>query len=173
MSVAAELYDLQEVDLALDRHRARLQEIEEAIQESEELVQARQLKEEASQVVAGLRSRQTELEWDVDNVRSKASEVEVKLYGGTVRNPKELSDLDTDLKLLKGRHPGVRTSCLRLWRKSIPLTLSRKGAGDLFPVRSGLEANRDQLLEEKQVLSRKSSVWSQRRDSPMQLTKRC
>ena len=103
MSVAAELYDLQEVDLALDRHRARLQEIEEAIQESEELVQARQLKEEASQVVAGLRSRQTELEWDVDNVRSKASEVEVKLYGGTVRNPKELSDLDTDLKLLKGQ----------------------------------------------------------------------
>ena len=171
MSVAAELYDLQEVDLALDRHRARLQEIEEAIQESEELVQARQLKEEASQVVAGLRSRQTELEWDVDNVRSKASEVEVKLYGGTVRNPKELSDLDTDLKLLKGRHPGVRTSCALMGSDTADAESQRRRRP--IPSSSGLEANRDQLLEEKQVLSRKSSVWSQRRDSPMQLTKRC
>jgi predicted nucleic acid-binding Zn-ribbon protein len=37
----------------------------------------------------------------VDEVRRKATEIENKLYGGTVRNPKELSDLSDDLKSIK------------------------------------------------------------------------
>ena len=150
MSVAAELYDLQEVDLALDRHRARLQEIEDAIPESEELVQARQLKEEAVQVVAGLRSRQTELEWDVDDVRSKASAVEAKLYGGTVRNPKELSDLDTDLKLLKGQASKREDILLALMEEVDAADAeSQRAQATYSQLEADWRANCDQLLVEK------------------------
>jgi predicted nucleic acid-binding Zn-ribbon protein len=149
MSVAAELHDLQEVDLALDRHRARLQEIEDAIQESEELVQARQLKEEASQVVAGLRSRQTELEWDVDDVRSKASAVEAS-YGGSVRNPKELSDLDTDLKLLKGQASKREDVLLALMEEVDAADAESQTAQATYSqLEADWRANCDQLLEEK------------------------
>jgi predicted nucleic acid-binding Zn-ribbon protein len=52
-------------------------------------------------VVAELRSRQQELEWSVEEARTKAGNIEAKLYGGTVRNPKELEDLQADLKSLK------------------------------------------------------------------------
>lgn len=150
MSVAAELYDLQEVDLALGRHRVRLQEIEDAIHESEELVQARQLKEEASQVVAGFRSRQTELEWEVDDVRSKASEVEAKLYGGTVRNPKELSDLDTDLKLLKGQTSRREDILLALMEEvDAADAVSQEAQATYSQLEADWKANCDQLLEEK------------------------
>ncbi len=103
MAIAAELYALQEIDLALDRDVARLAEIEDGLRESEELVQTRQLQEEKAQAVTELRARQKELEWDVDEVRAKASEVEAKLYGGTVRNPKELSDLQADLSALQSQ----------------------------------------------------------------------
>lgn len=103
MTSAAELHALQEIDLALDRARARLADIEAELDESGELVEARQRAEESGQVVAALRSRQADLEWAVDEVRGKASEIEKKLYGGSVRNPKELEDLQADLLSLQGR----------------------------------------------------------------------
>jgi predicted nucleic acid-binding Zn-ribbon protein len=101
MSVVSELSSLQELDLALDRALSRLQEIEEGLKETEELRLAREVKDEKEAAAELLRARQKELEWQVEEVRSKASEVETKLYGGTVRNPKELSDLDADLRALK------------------------------------------------------------------------
>lgn len=98
MTTAAELFALQEVDLALDKAVARFADIEGALVESEELINARQDVEERRRAVAEFRSQQSDLEWSVDEARSKASEVERKLYGGTVRNPKELSDLQQDLQ---------------------------------------------------------------------------
>lgn len=103
MTTTADFFALQEIDLALDRGLARLAEIDAELGESEELIDARNLVEEKRQIVAGLRSRQSDLEWSVDEVRRKASEVEGKLYGGSVRNPKELADLDADLRSLKAR----------------------------------------------------------------------
>jgi predicted nucleic acid-binding Zn-ribbon protein len=103
MSTAAELFALQEIDLALDKALARLAEIEEALHETEELIEARGAVEEKEGVVSELRSRQKDLEWSVEEVRTKASEIEGKLYGGSVRNPKELSDLDADLKSIKSQ----------------------------------------------------------------------
>ncbi|MBI2912779.1 MAG: hypothetical protein HYY03_02525 [Chloroflexi bacterium] len=103
MTSAADLFALQEIDLALDRASARLAEIEAALGESEELVEARRLADEKRQVVAQLRSRQADRETEVDDARAKESEVEKKLYGGTVRNPKELQDLQADVTSLQGQ----------------------------------------------------------------------
>ena len=103
MSIASDLYTLQEIDLALDSAVARLADIEAELHETEELLEARHAVDERQAGVDQLCSRQTDLEWSVEDVRTKASEVEGKLYGGTVRNPKELSDLDADLKSLKAQ----------------------------------------------------------------------
>lgn len=103
MSIASDLYSLQEIDLALDSAVARLADIEAELHEPEDLLEARRLVEEKQAAVDQLRSHQSDLEWAVEEVRIKASEVEAKLYGGTVRNPKELSDLDADLTSLKAQ----------------------------------------------------------------------
>jgi predicted nucleic acid-binding Zn-ribbon protein len=101
MATAAELFALQETDQALDRALARHAEIEAQLVESEELVSAREALEESRKAENELRSRVSDAEELVDEVRRKATEVEDKLYGGTVRNPKELSDLSDDLKSIK------------------------------------------------------------------------
>lgn len=118
MTVVADLLNLQETDLALDRARARLQEIEEGLQESEDLVEARRVRSEREEVLSGFRARQKEIEWEVDEVRAKASEMEAKLYGGTVRNPKELSDLDADVRALKGATSKREDSLLSLMEEA-------------------------------------------------------
>ncbi len=101
MTTAAELFALQEVDLALDSATARLAEIEESLVETEDLIAARQEVEEKRAAVAVLRRQQQELEWSVDEVRQKAKEVEDKLYGGAIRIAKELADLQADLKSIQ------------------------------------------------------------------------
>jgi len=103
MTTAPELNALQETDQALDRGRARLAEIEVQLGENEQLMSARDVATEKREVVNQLRSRLSDAEWSVEEVRQKAADVERKLYGGTVRNPKELSDLDADLKSLKAQ----------------------------------------------------------------------
>jgi len=103
MTNAADLFALQEIDLALDSAIARLAEIEAELGETEELIDARALVEEKRAPATALRSRQKDLEWAVDEIRVKTTAIEEKLYGGSVRNPKELSDLDADLKSLKSQ----------------------------------------------------------------------
>lgn len=102
MAIAAELYVLQEIDSAIDAARAALAAVEEQLGETEELTSARAAVEEHREALRGLHESQRDVEWQVDDARSHVTAVESKLYGGTVRNPKELAGLNDDANMLKG-----------------------------------------------------------------------
>ncbi|SRR6266542_3237802 len=101
MTTAPDVLALQETDQALDRAQARLTDVEAQMGESDGLIAARRAVVERQELLTQLRSRLHDAEWSVDDAREKASVVEGKLYGGTIRNPKELSDLDADLSSLR------------------------------------------------------------------------
>ena len=103
MAIAAELYALQEIDSAIDSAQATLAAVEEQLGETEELVAARAAIEEHREALRSLRDSQKDIEWQVDDARSHLAAVERKLYGGTVRNPKELAGLNDDANMLKGQ----------------------------------------------------------------------
>ena len=48
-----------------------------------------------------LGDQQKESEWEVNEVKEKARSVREKLYGGRIRNAKELQDLQADLNSLQ------------------------------------------------------------------------
>jgi predicted nucleic acid-binding Zn-ribbon protein len=160
MSIAADLYSLQEIDIAVDRAVQRHQEIEDALEETEELKEARQESEERTKVSDALKGRQAELETEVEDIRAKAGEVEKKLYSGTVTNPKELSDLDADVKAIKaqaGRREDVLLSLLVELEEAEASRLESTAAyseiesswrvkhEELLVEKAGLEPERDQL----------------------------
>lgn len=103
MTTAAELLALQETDLAIDSAVARLTEIEAQLGETEELIEARQWVDLCRERLRPLEERQRGLDWEAEEVRGKAAAIENKLYGGTVRNPKELEDFQADLTSLRGQ----------------------------------------------------------------------
>ena len=103
MAIAAELYALQEIDSAIDAARATLVAVEEQLGETEELAAARAAVEEHRGALQALHDGQRDIEWQVDDARSHLTAVESKLYGGTVRNPKELAGLNDDANMLKGQ----------------------------------------------------------------------
>jgi len=103
MAIAAELYALQEIDSAIDVAQATLAAVEQQLGETEELTSARAAVEEHREALRGLHDGQRDVEWQVDDARSHVTAVESKLYGGTVRNPKELAGLNDDANMLKGQ----------------------------------------------------------------------
>jgi predicted nucleic acid-binding Zn-ribbon protein len=103
MAIAAELFALQEIDSAIDVARTTLMAVEEQLGETEELTAARAAVEEHREALRGLHASQKDIDWQVDEARSHLAVVEGKLYGGTVRNPKELSGLNDDASMLKGQ----------------------------------------------------------------------
>src|SRR3989304_5339716 len=76
MTTAAELYALQETDLAMDSAVARLNEVEAQLGETEELVSARELVEQRRGETHQVQERQKGLDWDAEEVRRKALELE-------------------------------------------------------------------------------------------------
>jgi predicted nucleic acid-binding Zn-ribbon protein len=101
MSRAHSLYRLQEIDRALDENHARLDEIRRMLGDSEELERANA---NLTQAESTLRVIQTELknaEYTVETQRNRIEETEATLYGGQIKNPKELHDLQMEVDALK------------------------------------------------------------------------
>jgi uncharacterized protein len=101
MRVIVLLAQLNEVDLAVDAHKARLAEIAEAAREPVALVEARRGIVRAESDLAHCRAVQTELEAVQNAVVEKLTRAETRLYSGGVRNPKELEDLQLDVAQLR------------------------------------------------------------------------
>ena len=103
MSTASQLFELQEFDLDIEAKKGTVEQIEGQLGESETLVEMRASLAQQRERLAQLSGEQRTLEWQVEDLSQKIAHEEDKLYGGSVRNPKELSDLQQEVELLKGR----------------------------------------------------------------------
>ncbi len=101
MSRAHTLFRLQNIDQQLDEQRARLQEIERALGASLAVQAARQRLEEQEAAFRQALAALSSAEHAVEAQKEKIDQTEKTLYGGTVRNPKELQDLHRELESLK------------------------------------------------------------------------
>lgn len=107
MTHAARLLQLQDVDSELDGHRARLQAIERALQDSPAVREAHQHLVQAETRVQTTRAAMQAFEYDLQALNLKISEVEEQAYSGQVTNPRQLQDLQKDVESLKRRRSGL------------------------------------------------------------------
>lgn len=101
MSQIFKLYRLQQIDSQLDGAHSRLREIERLLSDDENV---RQAKTELDSNARRLQEAQKELrraEEKVSAQRVKIEQTEAALYGGRVRNPKELQDMQKETASLK------------------------------------------------------------------------
>ena len=101
MSQPFKLFRLQQIDSQLDWMQARVREIEVELITDEALQQATEHAEEASRNLKDARQKLRQAEDDVRQQRLKIEQTESTLYGGKVRNPKELQDLQNETAALK------------------------------------------------------------------------
>jgi uncharacterized protein len=106
MSLPFKLYRLQQIDTQHDRVCSRIQEIQTLRQKNENLEAAIENHTKINNDLQGLIKDLIRAEDNVREQRIKIETNEAALYGGKIRNPKELQDLQLEIASLK-RHFSV------------------------------------------------------------------
>ncbi len=103
MRLARQLYDLQQIDLDLEQKKEALRRIEVQLGENRALIQAKEAWEKEQQALIVLGKEQRAVEWEIEDIQAKLSVSEKKLYGGSIKNPRELLGLQQEVELLKAK----------------------------------------------------------------------
>ena len=103
MNVAQQLYQLQGVDLELESTERTLKQKTSQLGESQKVISVRAELSSQRQHLEELKRQQLSAEWETDDLTTKITPLEQKLYGGSIRNPKELTNLQQDIDGLKAR----------------------------------------------------------------------
>jgi len=112
MGVAKQLYQLQEVDLELESNERALQQVTSQLGESQEVVRARNKLASERQRLEELKRQQHSLEWEIDDIATKLTAAEDKLYSGSIGSPKELANLQHEVDGLKTRRSKLEDEAL-------------------------------------------------------------
>ena len=97
------LYRLQQIDNELRQTRKRLTEVLALQKEDARLLAARDQAEKTAAEAARWQRVQREQEQELAALRQELLDTQTRLYSGTVRNPKELGDLERKIEALKRR----------------------------------------------------------------------
>jgi len=101
MSESFKLHRLQQIDSHLDQFRARLRAIETILSDDTSIKIAQTKFEETSKRHEDAKKAVRKAEENVKANKVKIEQTEAALYGGKVRNPKELQDLQNESEALK------------------------------------------------------------------------
>jgi predicted nucleic acid-binding Zn-ribbon protein len=101
MSQSFKLFRLQQIDNELDKIQSRLSEIKTLLADDRKIRIAEFEVEKAHQERNDAVMKLRHAEGEVQSQRSKIEQSEATLYGGKVKNPKELQDLQNEAESLK------------------------------------------------------------------------
>jgi predicted nucleic acid-binding Zn-ribbon protein len=114
MSVAKQLYQLQEIDLEIESREQTQAQIARQLGESQVVVKARDKLKEKQQHLEESGRQQHAAEWELDDLVNKLTAVEKKLYGGQIKDPKELANLQHEADTLKARRRQLEDRALEI-----------------------------------------------------------
>ncbi|MBA7645708.1 hypothetical protein ES703_53466 [subsurface metagenome] len=100
--------------MELDSTEQALKQIASQLGESEEVVRTRDRLESERQRLEELKRQQHPLEWEIDDIGTKLTAIEEKLYSGTIGNPKELANLQHEVKILKASRDQLEDKTLAI-----------------------------------------------------------
>jgi predicted nucleic acid-binding Zn-ribbon protein len=103
MSLAEQLYKLQQVDLELQRKQQELSEIESRLSDNKALVAAKSKLALQKEQLEDARKKQKNAEWELEDLQEKVRQIDSKLYSGKTKDPKELINLEKEVRGLKSQ----------------------------------------------------------------------
>lgn len=153
MSQPFKLYRLQQFDTQLDQARARLGRIEQILNDDKRLNEAQAQAAQSDRALQEALRALKRAEDDVQAQNIKIEQTEASLYGGKVRNPKELQDLQNESAALK-RYLSVLEDRQLEQMMSVEEAeaVHERAAKNLEEVRSSLAVQHEALIAERNAL---------------------
>jgi predicted nucleic acid-binding Zn-ribbon protein len=141
MTLAKTLYDLQQIDLNIQKEQETLDDINRQLGESEALSQVKAELVAEKGHLAETEKQQRDVEWEIEDLRGSIKQVNEKLYGGKNKNPKELVSLEKELEILK--------------------TKLRQKEDDLLDLMAEIESTQDKIKTNSERFSKLEVEWQQ------------
>lgn len=167
-SLPAKLYTLQKFEVAVDEARARIDEINTALENNQEVAARRAEHKRLADDLAQTQATVKDLELEIGGLNNQIEELNDLLYSGKIKNPKELIDrqdklesLQRHVKTLESRMLTAMTDAERLKVKvgeaqkalDAALTAQREAHADLMAEREALEDQiQNNLRERKEAM---------------------
>lgn len=150
MTSAADLFALQEIDLRRDARRAMIADIEARLGETEAVLAARDAVVAAEADLKELQARQRQLDANLEDLDAKIRPLEKKMYDGSVRNPKELTDMQKELTHFKKQRSQLDDAGLEMIEaiEAATLVLSQRRTA-LQNAEADWQADQKELVENK------------------------
>jgi len=114
MNVAKQLYQLQETDLKLESVEQALKKLTSQLGESQEVTKTQSELASEQQHLEELSKQQHSAEWESEDRGTRITALEQKLYDGTIKNPKELSNLQSEVNGLKKQRDQLEDKALEI-----------------------------------------------------------
>lgn len=103
MSLAGQLYKLQQLDLELQKKQQELNEVENQLSDNKALVVAESKDASQKEQLEDAKRKQKSSEWELEDLQEKVRQIDSKLYSGKTKDPKELVNLEKEAKGLKSQ----------------------------------------------------------------------
>jgi len=103
MNLAGQLYKLQQLDLELQKRQQELNEVENQLSDNKALVAAESKIASQKEPLEDARRKQKSSEWELEDLQEKVRQIDSKLYSGKTKDPKELVNLEKEVKGLKSQ----------------------------------------------------------------------
>lgn len=101
MNIGFQLNQLQEIDTELDNAQLRINEIDDLIKNDTSVINAKDYLKKAEKQLALDNNEFNTISYEINNKKIKISQSEASLYNGSVKNPKELQDLQLEISSIK------------------------------------------------------------------------
>lgn len=155
MSLPEQLHRLQQVDSELQRKQQELDEVEDRLRDDRALRTAESRLAAQNEQLADARKKQKSLEWELEDLQDKARQTDSKLYGGATRNPKELVNLEKEIKIVRGQIGRKEDALLGLMSQIEEMEAGvRAGGEESARLREEWERTQDTLVRRKGELER-------------------
>lgn len=144
MSLAKRLYDLQQIDLEIQKEQEALSDISHQIGESEAVQKAGAELLDEEKHLAEMEKQQRDVEGEVEDLRSNIAQLNDKLYGGKIKNPKELVSFEKELGIFKSN--------------------LREKEDNLLNLMTEIEATQDRIKSDGERLKKLEREWQREQE---------
>lgn len=165
MTASQTLYRLQTLDLAIAQRRARLKAIDAELGQNTAVNAARLALDEAEKGLRGAQTRARDLELEIKSVADKIVETDKTLYGGTVKNPKALAEMQEEVESLQRRQQALENTLLETMSEvESSQTATADARTALTQAQTEHAGSQTHLLEEQAMLESDLAKLNSQRD---------
>ncbi len=151
------LWDLQEIDLALDKIARELATIERSLQEPSLLAELRQQLTHLGQEQQRLSLQQKDLELEIESLSQRIKDIEDRLYSGQITNPREIEANQQKVEEMRRRRRTLEDELIEVMLTQESLHEQETN------LRSQLETEVNRWEERRHTLLAQQSELEQRR----------